>query len=248
MALYALGDLHLSFSNPEKSRDKFGPVWINHEEKARKNITAVVKDEDTLVLTGDHSWAKDVKEAEKDLEFIQSLPGKKILLRGNHDRFWDSHQTNRLNELFAGKLFFLQNNFYTYKDYALCGTKGFTFEGPFYVDKKNNRIVGFDKAQEAHSQKLINREAMRLKRSLDRAVKAGYEKFIVFLHYPPTNIRQKDSVFTKIAEDYHVSQVIYSHCHGEDRFHDSIMGRHNGILYSLVSGDYLDFMPIKVLD
>lgn len=248
MALYALGDLHLSFSNPDKSMDKFGKVWVNHEEKAKRNIASLVKEEDTLVLTGDHSWGKDIQEAGKDLDFILSLPGHKILLRGNHDHFWESNKTGKLNELYKDRLFFLQNNFAVYQDYALVGTKGFTFEGPFYIDKRNNRIVGFDEAQEKQSEKLINREARRLELSFAAAIKAGYHKFIRFLHYPPTNILQSDSVFTKIAEKYQVEQVVYSHCHGENHFHDSIQGRHNGILYTFVSGDYLDFMPVKILD
>ncbi len=248
MALYALGDLHLSFSNPDKSRDKFGKAWVNHEEKAKTNISSLVKEEDTLVLTGDHSWGRDIEEAKKDLDFILSLPGKKVLLRGNHDHFWSSNKTSKLNELYNGRLFFLQNNFAVYKDYALVGTKGFTFEGPFYVNHQTNTIVGFDESQEKQSEKLINREIIRLKISLDAAKNAGYQKFIRFLHYPPTNILQQDSLFTKVAEEYHVEQVVYSHCHGENHFHDSIQGRHNGILYTFVSGDYLDFMPVKILD
>ena len=139
MALYALGDLHLSFSNPDKSRDKFGKAWVNHEEKAKKNISSLVKEEDTLVLTGDHSWGRDIEEAKKDLDFILSLPGKKVLLRGNHDHFWSSNKTSKLNELYNGRLFFLQNNFAVYKDYALVGTKGFTFEGPFYVNRQTDQ-------------------------------------------------------------------------------------------------------------
>lgn len=246
MALFAIGDFHLSFQTPDKSMDRFGSVWIDHDKKIRKNCTELVKPEDTLVITGDHSWGRKLADCQEDLMFIQTLPGRKILLRGNHDMFWDAKRTNKLNRTFAGKLNFLQNNFYSYQDYALVGTKGFTFEGPFYLDANGN-IIDWDHEREEHANQLIEREMKRLQVSFDAAVNAGYKKFIMFLHYPPTNIAQKESPFTQIAENYGVEQVIYSHCHGAERFHDSIMGEFHGITYRLVSGDYLDFRPVKIL-
>ena len=113
MALYALGDLHLSFQS-DKSMDKFGKVWKNHEHKIEKYVGKIVKPEDTLVLTGDHSWGKRLSECREDLAFIEKLPGRKILLRGNHDMFWDAKKTDRLNEEFKDRLLFLQNNFFAY--------------------------------------------------------------------------------------------------------------------------------------
>ncbi len=233
MALYALGDLHLSFQ-ANKPMDSFGKVWKNHEKKIEKYVNKTVKPEDTLVLTGDH------------LEFIQRLPGRKILLRGNHDMFWDAKKTERLNEEYKDKLFFLQNNFAVYQDYALVGTKGFTFEGPFYLNRRG-QIIGWDEEREEQAKKLVAREMERLRESFRLAKKEGYQKFIMFLHYPPTNILEKNSPFTEIAEEYKVSAVVYSHCHGESRFGDSIRGNFHGIEYMLVSGDYLNFRPAQVL-
>ena len=245
MSLYALGDLHLSFQT-DKSMDKFGRVWKNHERKIVKYVNKIVKPEDTLVLTGDHSWGRKLAECEEDLAFIGRLPGQKILLRGNHDMFWDAKKTNRLNEMFQGKLFFLQNNFVPYEDYALVGTKGYTFEGPFYLNHRG-QIVGWDEEKEAHARKLVSREMDRLRESFRQAQEAGYRKFIMFLHYPPTNILEKTSPFTEIAEEYGVETVVYSHCHGESRFGDSIRGEYRGVNYMLVSGDYLNFRPALVL-
>ena len=245
MALYALGDLHLSFQ-ADKSMDVFGKVWKNHERKIEKYVNRMVKPEDTLVLTGDHSWGRKLEECEADLNFIQGLPGRKILLRGNHDMFWDAKKTNRLNELFSGRLFFLQNNFYAYQDYALVGTKGYTFEGPFYLDRRG-RVIGWDEEREAQAKKLVSREIERLRVSFDLAKKAGYRKFVMFLHYPPTNILEETSPFTEIAREYGAEAVVYSHCHGEQRFGDSIQGNIRGIRYMLVSGDYLEFCPALVL-
>ena len=146
MALYAIGDFHLSFT-VHKPMDVFGKEWKDHVRKLRRNWLRTVRDTDTAVLTGDHSWGRNLEECLEDLEFIEELPGRKILLRGNHDMFWDAKKTERLNEEYKDRLFFLQNNFAVYEDYALVGTKGFTFEGPFYLDRWGN-ITGWDEKKE----------------------------------------------------------------------------------------------------
>ncbi len=245
MSLYAIGYFHLSFQT-DKSMNRFGSVWRKHEEKIQKHCTKLIRPEDTLVITGDHSWGRKLDLCREDLEFIADLPGRKILLRGNHDMFWDAKKTAQLNAEYEGRLSFLQNNYFSYEDYALVGTKGFTFEGPFYLDRRG-RIIGWDEEKEVHAGKLVKREMERLQQSFDAAVADGYRKFIMFLHYPPTSVIETDSPFTQIAEKYHVEHVVYSHCHGESRFHDSIMGEHNGIYYHLVSGDYLKFKPERII-
>ncbi len=247
MSLYAIGDLHLHFQAQLKAPGQIhGRVWRKHEQRFVKNCSRLLTEEDTLVLVGDHSWGRKLSESEKDLQYIMDLPGRKILTRGNHDMFWDANKTGKLNEQFADRLHFLQGNYYTYQDYALTGTKGFTFEGPYYLNSRG-QITGWDEEKEEHAKKLIRREASRLRTSLDAARKDGYRRFIIFLHYPPTSILEKESPFTDIAEEYGAEQVIYAHCHGESRFHDSIMGMHRGSLYSLVSGDYLEWIPLKIL-
>jgi predicted phosphohydrolase len=247
MALYAIGDLHLHFQSELKATNQLEDrIWVNHEVIFRENCEKLISQEDTLVLVGDHSWGRNLAECEQDLDYIRSLPGRKILLRGNHDMFWDAKKTDSLNELYKGQLNFLQNNYYEYDDYALVGTKGYTFEGPFYLDRYGN-IAGWDEEEAQHAEKLVGREAERLKQSFEKAVTDGYRKFIMFLHYPPTNILQTNSIFIKMAEKYGAEQVIYGHCHGESRFHDSIRGIKRGIRYSLVSGDCLRWHPMEVL-
>ena len=246
MSLYAIGDLHLHFQSPLKARGQLtSPVWKNHEEVFRRSCEKLLRPEDTLVLVGDHSWGRNLAECEKDFAYIRALPGRKVLLRGNHDMFWDAKKTDALNRLFGGELFFLQNNYAAYGEYALVGTKGYTFEGPFYL--RGGRVVDWDREEEARAQKLVEREAGRLRASVEAARADGYGKFIVFLHYPPTNILERNSVFTALAEEIGAEQVIYAHCHGESRLHDSLEGRHHGIAYRLVSGDYLRWMPQKIL-
>lgn len=122
MALYALGDMHLAFS-VNKPMDKFGKVWKRHEEKIEKNCNEIIHNGDTLVITGDHSWGRKLAEVKADLSFISGLPGNKILLRGNHDMFWDVKKTGALNKDYEPQLHFLQNNYYQYRTTPLLGPK-----------------------------------------------------------------------------------------------------------------------------
>ena len=248
MSLYALGDLHLYFDSELKAPGQLhNRVWKDHDRKFRTNCEKMVAADDTIVLVGDHSWGKDLEHAEADLEYIAALPGRKILTRGNHDMFWDAKKTDFLNERYAGKLEFLQGNYYPYRDYALVGTKGFVFEGPFWIDRLG-RVVDWDEEAEEHAKKIVKRELKRLRDSFEAAEKDGFRKFIMFLHYPPTSILEEESGFTKMAEEYGAEQVIYAHSHGESRFHDSIEGEFHGVRYQLVSGDFLKWKPFKVLD
>ncbi len=252
MSLFAIGDLHLHFQSelkaPGQRTDK---VWKNHEVRLAENCRRLIRDTDTLVLAGDHSWGRNLAECERDFAYIEALPGRKILLRGNHDMFWDAKKTAALNAGFSGRLFFLQNNYWPYRDengaeLALVGTKGFTFEGPFWVNRYRE-VVDWDRDAEAHARKIVSREAERLRISFEAAKADGFTRFILFLHYPPTSILERDSAFTRMAEEYGAEQVVYAHCHGASRFHDSILGEQNGIRYSLVSGDYLRWVPQKIL-
>ncbi len=248
MALYAIGDLHLHFQSPLKAKAQMRErVWKDHEEKFKGICARLLTPEDTLVLAGDHSWGRNLAESEEDLRYIAGLPGQKILLRGNHDMFWDAGKTAQLNRDYEGKLCFLQNNCYRYRDWALVGTKGYTFEGPFYLNARG-RIIGWDEREEEHAAKLVERELQRLRLSFEAAKADGARRFIMFLHYPPTSILEEGSGFTAMAEEYGAEQVVYAHCHGESRFHDSIEGERNGVRYSLVSGDYLKWKPLKLLD
>jgi len=231
MALYAMGDFHLSFQ-VHKPMDVFGAEWKDHVEKIRRNWLNTVKPEDTAVITGDHSWGRNLEECSEDMEFIAKLPGRKILLRGNHDMFWNTKKTRKLNEQFAKRLEFLQDNFYTYGDYALVGTKGYCDEGRDTPEQLK---------------KLLSREEARLRTSFELAKAEGYRNYIMFLHYPPTSIYETESRFTRMAEEYGAEKVIYSHCHGQKRYGDSIRGYRNGIEYKLVSSDYLRFRPERIL-
>jgi predicted phosphohydrolase len=229
MALFAIGDLHLSLS-ADKPMDIFGKKWEKHAGKIKDNWLQNIGDEDTVLIPGDISWAMKLEDALCDLEWISCLPGKKILLRGNHDYWWSS--LSKMNNLFDN-MYFLQNNYYRYKDYAICGTRGWTCPNE----------VKFNE----HDRKIYEREIHRLRLSIEAASKNGLEKYIVMIHYPPTNEKHEKSGFIEIFEEYKVEKVIYGHLHGTDSFKVGIEGIHNGIEYILASSDYIDFNPIKVL-
>lgn len=244
MALYAIGDIHLTF-NSSKDMSVYGDIWKEHEERFYKNYMEVIGPEDTVVFTGDHTWGGHLSTCRPDIEWICNLPGRKILLRGNHDIFWQVKRTKRLNEEYRDRLFFLQDNYAVYGDYALVGSKGYCYE-PW--DNNENALE--------HAERRYMKEERRVRKSLELASEAGYSRFIMFLHYPPTEIVSSGnqyggnpkSCFTQLAEEYGVRMVVYSHLHGDARFYDSLMGMHDGIEYQLVSGDYLGFMPKKIMD
>ncbi len=229
MALYAIADLHLSGS-VDKPMDVFGDHWLKHHEKIQENWIKQVSEEDTVLIAGDISWAMKLEEAMVDLKWIHQLPGKKILIRGNHDYWWSS--INKLNQLFDN-LDFLQHNFFIYQDYAICGTRGWTCPNPFKFTEQDDKIY--------------NREAQRLKASIEGAKKAGYDKIIVMLHYPPTNDHFEPSLFTEMVEYYKVEKVVYGHLHGEESYLAGLQGLYGGVEYHLVSCDFLNFDIMKLL-
>ena len=238
MALYAIGDLHLFFQSECRApMQRTERVWKDHAEVFRRNCARILTPEDTLVLVGDHSWGRNLAHCEKDLAYIEALPGRKILVRGNHDMFWDSKKTARLNALYAGRLNFLQGNYYIYGDYALVGTKGYCFEGPFWLDRRG-RIVRWDREAEERAGEIVQRELGRLRESFEAARRDGHNRFLMFLHYPPTSILETRSPFTDLAEEYGAHQVIYAHSPGASRFHNSIEGNFRSIEYSLVFRGY----------
>ncbi len=230
MGLFAIGDLHLS-SGLDKPMDVFGEQWTNHYKKIEHSWIKSVGKEDIILIPGDISWAMHLKEAIKDLEWISSLPGKKILLRGNHDYWWGS--ITKMNTLFHN-IYFLQNNYYTYKDWAICGARG-------WISPNKNRFTEQD-------HKIYMRELHRLNLSIEEAVKNNYSNILVMTHYPPTNDQLEPSGFTNMYERYKVKRVVYGHLHGEEAFKGSLQGEYRGTFYNLVSCDYLGFQPQKILE
>jgi uncharacterized protein len=230
MALYAIGDLHFSKA-VDKPMNIFGDNWKNHEEKIIKSWINNVDDNDTVLVLGDTSWGINMEEAMPDLDIIDKLPGNKIFVKGNHDYWWTT--VGKLNKLFD-KMKFLQNNYYRYEEYAVCGGRGWICPNEVKFDENDKKIY--------------HREVHRIKLSLDAAKKDGYEKIIVITHYPPTNDKLEESEFTKLYKEYNVEKVIYGHLHGKESFKMGLKEVYNGVEYSLASCDYTEFKLIKIME
>ncbi|RQD69756.1 MAG: serine/threonine protein phosphatase [Tindallia sp. MSAO_Bac2] len=227
--IYGIGDLHLSHS-VEKPMSIFGKEWVDHQNKIKNNWEKIVLPEDAVLIPGDISWAMTMEEAWEDLLWIENLPGKKYLIRGNHDYWWKS--ITKMNQAFDS-LHFIQNQFFPYKNYAICGARGWILPGSGDF--------------EAHDEKILTREKMRLEASLKSAAKAGYDQIIVMIHYPPMNEKKEPSHFTRLIEQYNVKKVVYGHLHGEDSWSGAYVGWFGGAEYKLISSDYLNFKPALII-
>ncbi len=229
MALFAIADLHFAFS-VHKPMDIFGENWKNHSQKIIGNWKALVKEEDTVLLPGDLSWGMRLEEAAADLDVIYSLPGRKILLGGNHDYWWKS--SSKLEARYPG-MRFLKNDADVYESWAVCGTRG-------WLCPNDVRFTEQDK-------KIYEREQVRLKLSLDTAMKQGAENIILMMHYPPMNDKKEDSAFTELFKEYPIRKVVYGHLHGVMSHQTGFEGERYGITYELVAADYIDFCPKRIL-
>ncbi len=228
MALYAIGDLHLCLGAP-KPMDVFGGNWVGYMDKLEQGISAIGP-EDTTVLLGDLSWALDLEQAAADFAWIDHIPGRKIILKGNHDYWWST--ASKFYKFCAEKgfqnQFVLNNNHYEYDGWAICGTRGWFFE---------------EERSGAHDEKVFKRELLRLEASLKSA---GQRPKLVFLHYPP---RYKGYVCTEILElleQYEVRRCFYGHLHGPSH-KLAMQGIWDGVDFQLVSADFLDFQPACVI-
>ena len=229
MSLYAIGDLHLSLGC-EKPMDVFGGRWENYVEKISDGFSSL-SDDDVTVLCGDITWAMNIEDALPDFLFIDRLPGKKIILKGNHDYWWTT--ASKAKRFFAENgittLDILHNNSFRYENVSICGTRGWFFE-----EMKNTE----------HDKKVLNREIMRLEASL---ASAGEGEKLVFLHYPPKFYEYECREILELMEKYSVSRCVYGHIHGAG-IDLAFNGIRNGIRFSLVSADSINFKPEKLID
>lgn len=229
MALFTIADLHLSHG-VEKPMDIFGGRWQGYMEKIEKNWRAVVGPEDTVVVGGDISWGIDLREAREDFLFLNRLPGRKILLKGNHDLWWSTirKMTAFLEDNNIQNVDFLFNNCFFYHETALCGTRGWFFEENFH---------------ESHDAKIFRRELMRLEASLKAAQQQNPAEIYCFLHYPPLYSNFCCQEIIDLMARYRVSRCIYGHLHS-DSLRYAVEGCRSGIEFTLVSGDHVDFVPV----
>ena len=227
MALYAIGDLHLCLG-ANKPMDVFGGNWIGYMEKLKDGMS-IITPEDTTVLLGDLSWALDLGNAEKDFSWINEIPGRKIILKGNHDYWWSTASKfyKFCDEKGFKDQFILNNNHYEYDGWAICGTRGWFFE---------------EDVSGQHDEKVFKRELLRLEASLKSA---GDLPKMVFLHYPPRYKGYECPEILELLKQYEVRQCFYGHLHGPSH-KLALEGLWDGVEYHLVAADYLNFRPQKV--
>ena len=228
MALYAIGDLHLSLG-AEKPMDVFGGKWLGYMDKLRDGMS-VIGPEDTTVLLGDLSWALNLEGAAADFGWINQIPGRKIILKGNHDYWWSTAAKfyKFCQENGFENQFILNNNHYEYDGWAICGTRGW-----FYEEDRGGK----------HDEKVFKRELIRLEASLKSA---GEMNKMVFLHYPPRYRGYECREILELLEKYEVRRCFYGHLHS-DSHKLAVEGLWNGTEFRLVSADYIGFRPATVI-
>jgi len=234
MAIYTIADLHLS-STQNKPMNIFGDNWNNHMEKIKHNWTKKVSEEDYVILSGDFSWATYLEDTKNDFEYLNSLPGSKIMLKGNHDYWWTTvtSMINFLKNNNFEKIKFLYNNSYCIENKVIVGTRGWNV-----LDNDNES-------------KMIKRENLRLELSIQHARKNyGEDKeMLVFLHYPPVTLssinKKEETFFINTLKKYNIKKCYYGHLHGNSH-KDAVIGEFEGIEYQLISADYLNFDLLKI--
>ena len=227
MSIYIIGDLHLGFAE-NKPMDIFG--WGNHIEIIEKDWKEKVKEDDTVILAGDFSWATYLEDTKMDFEYINNLPGKKILLEGNHDYWWNTLSKMRtfIDENKFSNIDFLRNNGYLIEDKIIVGTRGWSF------------------TESDNSEKMISRELIRFENSIQDGIskQKNNEEIIAVFHYPPI-AKGISSPFLEIMKKYNINRCYYAHLHGKSH-QEAIQGKIEGIDFKLISSDYLGFKLVKI--
>lgn len=228
MSVYAIADLHLSFGT-DKPMDVFSG-WQNYTERIQKNWQRLITKDDTVVIAGDISWAMDIKETYADFDFINSLNGKKIIIKGNHDYWWTTKakMDRYISDSGFDTISILNNNYFVADGTALCGSRGWFYDAETDADMK-----------------ILNREVGRLRMSIEPALKAGFDP-VVFLHYPPIYNNTECDEIMNVLREYNIKKCFYGHIHGGNAAKKAFVGEKYGIQFRLVACDYIGFMPLAI--
>ncbi len=229
MIIYAIADLHLSVGVPGKNMDIFGPQWTDYMGSIAKNWRAVVQPEDLVLLPGDISWAMKMEEAVKDFEWIDALPGTKVMIRGNHDYWWGS--SSKVRAQLPPSLHIIQNDAFNYQGVSIAGTR--------FWDSPAFSLQPVD-------EKIYHRELKRLEMSLKKLDLSAKHR-IAMTHYPPISADLQPSAASQLLEEYKVQFCLFGHLHNLKEG-VQLFGVKNGISYILTAADYLNFKPKKILE
>ena len=245
MKVYAIADLHLAVSVPDKDMAVFGPPWDGYLEKIESGWREVVSDEDLVLIAGDITWAMRPDQAKQDLEWIARLPGRKVISKGNHDYWWPSN--TRLKELLPEGIEFVNGTALEIDGYSICGTRLWDVPGCDFsdiIDFKDNPVVSktpvlLTEEDRKQNEKIYKRELNRLRMGLDE-LRDGTR--IAMVHYPPTTPALNETAVTNLLEQYRVTHCIFGHLHNVIGKPD-MYGAKKGVKYHLTSADYLQFVP-----
>lgn len=237
MSLYTIADLHLStFDKTNKSMEVFGKSWADYMQRIENNWRRLITDEDTVIIPGDVSWALSLEEAESDMRFLESLPGKKIIGKGNHDFWWSTMRKHQafFDKIGVKSISFLFNNAHETEDFIIAGTRG------WYNDED-----AANAPDNADFVKLTNRENLRLRASLSEAKKlqdlSPHKEIIVFMHFPPFWNGKASDGLIDVLHEYGVKRVYFGHIHGNYTVEPHFI--YDGINMHIISADYLKFLP-----
>lgn len=231
MKVFAISDLHLSINNP-KPMNIFGPTWEGYLDKIFLDWENKVGEDDLVLLAGDFSWAMKLEETKPDFELLRNLPGKKIIIRGNHDYWWKS--ISAVREFIPESFYAIQNDALKFGNYIVCGTRLWN-------------IPDINKNISEEDRKIYNRELIRLEMTLQNAQKlksSNEDKIICMLHYPPYTFKEEDNEVTNLIEKYDVSKVVYGHIHANCK--QNLILNKNGIEYFLTSCDIVGNKIIEI--
>lgn len=230
MNIFAIGDLHLP-GRQDKPMDVFGSAWENHPQKIREAWREVVSEDDVVLVPGDISWAMTLADAEDDLAYLGSLPGRIIMIRGNHDYWWSG--IGKVRRALPPNVSAVQNDHVQLTtEWAVCGTRGWVVPGgPGWEEQRDRPIY--------------DREQLRLEMSLQSAVRAGAKHIVAMLHFPPVNDRHEPSGFTRLLERFPVVHCVYGHLHGAAQ-RGALIGTHGGVKYHLAACDAIGFRPLFI--
>jgi predicted phosphohydrolase len=250
MTVWAIADLHLSFGVPDKKMDVFGEGWANHTERLRQQWCDLIKAEDLVLVAGDISWAMRLSDAKPDLEWLDQLPGTKVLIKGNHDYWWGS--LSQMAKILPSTLHLIQNNAFHWGDISIAGarlwdTPEYQF-GPYIQYQKNTRAKPLTEtaSDPAEAEKIFERELGRLDLSLRCLAKEARPIRMVMTHYPPIGADLHDSRASRLLEKYEISTCVFGHLHNVKQ-DIPLFGEKNGIRYLLTSCDYLRCTPLKLM-
>jgi len=233
MKVFAISDLHLS-TTTDKPMDIFGDGWVNHFEKIKEDWLKKVGDEDIVLIAGDISWAMTMEEAKADIDLIGTLPGKKVIIKGNHEYWW--HAISRVREMLPENMYAIQNDTLRFDNVLICGTRGWTAPEP-------------SKQLKQEDEKLYKREVERLKLTLNamQNERKDGDKVICMMHYPPFTEKNDGSQFSDLIEEYGVDICVYGHIHTKHTRGKNLEIEHGGVKYYQTSCDQVDFKLVEIL-